>query len=348
MPVSKYAVMPLQRRIAIAVFIAGLTLGAGSVSWLSTRKLVPLDTPVSLSRGHISSAEFSTNLDSGYDVEIEVDKTPALPGLHCLMGGCYETPAIVVAQWELSSGSRIESFGSTASTNGNSGNLDVVGRKVGYFKSRGGRYTVNLDMLSDASILNIGKPRLKVEADGDGYNRLSRLREVLFSITAILVAIGSSLLLLSRPKHSAARAIVSESSIKRFPLAARFSRLPPLGFFGAFGLPLTIMVIVAPVKLPSTGIWVHTSNGRLGSSHQPLVLRIDQANRWFLDNQRVSQEDFSDALKKSLSRRSDWVVCLDGAPELKFAMVAQAIDKIQGLSAKVVLVGHTNSLETIQ
>ena len=44
-----------------------------------SRKLVPLDVPVSLWNGQIRTVEFSINLDTGYYIEIELAKTPSLP-----------------------------------------------------------------------------------------------------------------------------------------------------------------------------------------------------------------------------------------------------------------------------
>jgi biopolymer transport protein ExbD len=71
---------------------------------------------------------------------------------------------------------------------------------------------------------------------------------------------------------------------------------------------------------------------------EPLVLRIDKQNRWFLNDQPVSPEGFSGALKGALSRRPEWFVYLDADPELEFGVHALAIDLIQGLHAKTILV----------
>jgi hypothetical protein len=182
------------------MILAGLALGVGSISWLVTRKRVPLDIPISLSRGHVRTQEFGINLNSGYYIEIEVDRAPSLDNLECQMWGCYEempaslevqrVPAVLRVQWVLSSAGHVEPSGRSDDINGGSGHLGVVGRKVGYFSSSGGQYRLDVDVLSDTSVLNKGNPRLKVEADGEGYNRLSRLNENLPIVPGMVVVVG--------------------------------------------------------------------------------------------------------------------------------------------------------------
>jgi biopolymer transport protein ExbD len=344
-------------RIGIAILLAGVALYAGSRYWMATRKLIALDVPISLSRGHIRTEEFDINLDSGYYVEIEVEKTPSLGNLDCLMWGCYETPAILRAQWTLSNAGQVELSGSSDATNGGSGNLGTVGRKVGYFRCSGGRYRLDLDVLSDTSVLNTGNPRLKVEADGEGYNYLGRLYDELPIVPGMLVVVGGTLLLLSRTEKNAEQSTAIEvsvapgiehqsaDSLRRFPRRAVFSGLPAFAVIAVFVLMLVLIPLwlVTFWKEPSKGIWVLTSSRSLKTSGtdqlvEPLILRIDKQNRWFLDGKAVSPETFSAALKKELSRRSDWFVYLDANPELPFGVPAAAMDMIQELNAKIIFV----------
>jgi hypothetical protein len=53
-------------------------------------------------------------------------------------------------------------------------------------------------VLSDTAMLNAGNPRLKVEADGNGYNRISGHYDLLPFGPLMLVVIGGTLLLFSR------------------------------------------------------------------------------------------------------------------------------------------------------
>lgn len=193
--------MQSSRKLGIALILGGIGWFLGHAYWITTRKRIPLDVPISLSRGHIETDDFQVNLASGYDVEIEVENTAALPNLECLMWGCYESPAALRARWTLSSTrGRPEGSGSTDQTNGGSGLIGTVGRKIGYFRSSGGRYRLDLDVLSDTAMLNAGNPRLKVEADGNGYNRISAHYDLLPFGPLILAVIGGTLLLLSRER----------------------------------------------------------------------------------------------------------------------------------------------------
>lgn len=74
---------------------------------------------------------------------------------------------------------------------------------------------------------------------------------------------------------------------------------------------------------------------------KPLVLRIDAKNRWFPDGEPVTPDNFPGALRKSLSRRPDWFVYLEADPGLDFGVPARAMDMIQGLYAKVILMVPT-------
>jgi|SRR5271166_3121551 len=118
----------------------------------------------------------------------------------------------------------------------------------------------------------------------------------------------------------------------------RFAGLPPFALLAVFSLPVAISLTLTLEKSRSLGILVHTSNFRMRPSPQSLVLRIDQANHWFLDGRRALPDEFYGTLKGALSRRSDWVVYLEVDPDLRFGAAAHAIDAIKGLYAEVVLV----------
>ncbi len=334
--------------------LAGGALYLGSMYWLETRKLIALDVPVSLSRGHIRTEEFSINLDSGYYIEIEVEETPSLGNLECLMWGCYETPAILKARWALSRAGQVELSGSSDDVNGGSGNVGTVGRKVGYFRSSGGRYKLDVDVLSDTSFLNTGNPRLKVESDGEGHYLIHRLYVELPIVSWMLVLIGGTLFWRSKQNVEQSTALEISvaprtgyqrpNSLRKFPGRPLFSGLPPYGITATLALLLLVGISVSvTIKPPSKGIRVFTSSRSLRTPKndqriKPLVLRIDKENRWFLDGKAILPEDFSGILKEALSRRPDWLVYLDADPNLPFGVPAQAMDMIQGLYARTILV----------
>jgi len=366
--------MSSPRRVATAVVLAGLALAIASIFWLSTRKLVPLDIPISLSRGHVRTEEFGINLNSGYYIEIEVEKALSLDNLECQMWGCYEekpaslevqrVPAILRAQWVLSSAGNIKLSGHSEEIDGASGNLGVVGSKVGYFLSSGGRYRLDVDVLSDTSVLNKGNPRLKVEADGEGYNRLSRLNETLAIIPGMVVVVGLALLLLSCSQQSAEQSTVlglsaapgighqGESFFQKFPPRRLSSRLSPFVAVHAFGLlyGVILLLIAVPMMLICTiglGVWPWTSSRGLDVwITKPMTLMTDfQGERVIVTVQRtqggtlaaneselrlnsrpVSWRDLSELLRTELSRHADRVVYVEGEGDLEVGDIVRVVD----------------------
>jgi biopolymer transport protein ExbD len=60
-------------------------------------------------------------------------------------------------------------------------------------------------------------------------------------------------------------------------------------------------------------------NGQFsGKLLDPLVLRIDQQSRWFLNEKPILPESLPGALGEALSQRDDWFVYLDADPTLSF------------------------------
>ena len=333
------------KRVAIGFVVVGVTLYADSQYWLATRKLVPLDIPISLSRGHIRTPEFRINLDSRYHLEIEVEWQASMGDIDCLLWGCYERSGILKMQWTLSGAGQVESSGS--------GDDMMRGDS---FSLSGGRHRLDLDVLSDASILNSAHPRLRVQANGDAYRRLGDLYDELPIVSGMLVAIGVALLWLSRERKAARSTDLSifkapgaghrgAGYLRRRPRSALFSELPP-----SFALlaASALLLVSIPVwnaefwRVPSKGILFFTSaRGRMtpryGQGAKPLTLRIDKHRRWFFEGEEVSPEEFPAALRQALNRRPDPFVCLDADPGLDLAVPGQAMDMLQGLFVKIII-----------
>jgi hypothetical protein len=134
--------------------------------------------------------------------------------------------------------------------------------------------------------------------------------------------------------------------LRRLPRSPLISKPQSAGVIAVFG----VLLVMAPLwsdsqfwKGPAKGLLVHTS-GRTRSAAgydpwlKPLVLRIDAKNRWFLDGEPVTPEELPGVLKKALSRRPDWSVYLEADPGLEFGVPAQAMDVLQRMQVKVVVV----------
>ena len=227
--------------------------------------------------------------------------------------------------------------------------MGTVGRKVGYFRSSGGRYKLDVDVLSDTSFLNTGNPRLKVESDGEGHYLIHRLYVELPIVSWMLVLIGGTLFWRSKQNVEQSTALEISvaprtgyqrpNSLRKFPGRPLFSGLPPYGITATLALLLLVGISVSvTIKPPSKGIRVFHPAGALG--HQRTTKGLSPwysesiRNRWFLDGKAILPEDFSGILKEALSRRPDWLVYLDADPNLPFGVPAQAMDMISGAILK--------------
>ena len=137
-----------------------------------------------------------------------------------------------------------------------------------------------------------------------------------------------------------------------FPRGRLISLPQPYGFAGVLGVLAVVMAVANFTPTPK-GILALTANWDLkavsyNSSLKPLVLRIDAQEQWFLDGGPVTPEDLPAALKRSLSRRLDWFVYLEADPGLEYRIPARAMDVIQGLHAKVVLLAPTAPPATVR
>jgi hypothetical protein len=343
------------KRVAIAFILAGVVLYAGSQYWLATRKLVPLDIPVSLSRGHIRTPEFSINLDAVCVIAIEVEG-PSGDSLQCLMWGCDEATSILMAQWALSSDGQVEVTGKRDGGDGGpSGKWNPVGRYLGAFRSDGGRHRLDVEVLSDAGTVNAGNPRLRVEACPYARGEIGAMYRDQPIVFGMLVIIGGIMLALARSKQNAEQSAdlsiftapgagqqgAGYLRLRRFPRRVLFSGLPSFSLLAAS----VLLMVGFPLWFnPDTwryskGIQVLTSTRALRTSRydqpsKPLTLRIDKQNRWFFDGKEVFPEKFPAALQQALNRRPDLFVCVDADPGLALLAPVRAMDMIQGYSRK--------------
>jgi hypothetical protein len=61
--------------VAVALIVLPVVLLAGYGRWLATRNFRPLDVPVSLSRGHISTNDFYVNIAGRYSIYFNLDRS---------------------------------------------------------------------------------------------------------------------------------------------------------------------------------------------------------------------------------------------------------------------------------
>jgi biopolymer transport protein ExbD len=133
---------------------------------------------------------------------------------------------------------------------------------------------------------------------------------------------------------------------QRLPLKKRLSMLPNRGLIGG---PVILLLLIPMFLLvsfrESRGIHVRlTPQGGRGSNENclagPIVVTINQhgsLSRLLLNGTEVSREEFERALKSKLAERADWEVFVEGDDSVSFADPLYAIDVVNDLHAKAVI-----------
>lgn len=126
-----------------------------------------------------------------------------------------------------------------------------------------------------------------------------------------------------------------------FGLVAVFALLPVGVFF--WSLPIWpkrsqgINVVISPRAIEST------STPRYGG---PVTVRIVRARfqaNYFVNSRAVDREDLATALQRELKLRPEWAVYVDADRDLPWEVVAQVMDTVQGLNAKIVVAPSSRS-----
>jgi biopolymer transport protein ExbD/TolR len=329
--------------VGIALIVVSTAAPIGYKHWLATRTFVPLDMPVSLSPGHIKTADFYINLKQLYYIDLRVDSPFGY------LEGCQLWGPASVAKARLTLFRDGKMLGQAEGANY---------RFPSFYADKEGLYSLDIEVLSDASCLNAGHPRIAVETDPSYYDELL-MRLGWLSVTFIAPGLG----LLARsiqevigkrvvpPKGNAA----SESHSQHYQWSQKLPLKQPFSGLPAFGLlaTLTILVVVIP-------LWVMQSSHRMprglyvgilkpgplatesGPRIEPIVVRIAYAGigaqpQVYVNLKLVSWDRLGSALKGELKLRPDWVVYLQADNRVAWADAVNAMDIAKGMHAKVVL-----------
>jgi len=308
--------MPLTTRIGVALVLIGVALHVGWARWAATRTWVPLDVPISLSRGHTRTGEFKINLESKYWMEIEVERKFDFDGVPCMLGfgfhECKDTRGVLRASWLLSNNGQSVACGDTDHAQGSLGGTETMGRELGSFSvAKGQHFVVDLDVLGDSSQLNAGNPRLRIFEEGGSYPEYEIRQESLFLATFFFLPFGSTLLIaglvwrnkpivsLTEPGPPSAKLCYELESGPSTPGeprgAVRVSRFPTTARLGIvlifFGLPSFACIqywmatrTFVPVDMPVSLARGHIKTGpfaiNLRSSYS---IQIDMDEHWWFD-----------------------------------------------------------------
>jgi biopolymer transport protein ExbD len=329
--------------LGLGLLLAGVGLIAGLRLWRATRSFVPLDIPVSLSRGQIQTGEFVVNYEAFYRVTIESESYGQIDcEMRDAFGNSLET------RW-------------TAKRNGVSnpqlGAADRHGCYLGGFGAESGRYELNVEVLSDSGSLNTRKPHLHIEVYWRDYQDAEEIVDVLSPIGAALALVGASLLCLSSfSKRKASPSVLllqivaprgSPYPIRRRDLPLmRMSRMLPLaGYVYAVFWSLLLVVhlmwfasfarqwFAIPARLIRPGvIAANTDRHETG-----LLVYVDRSGLVYLNSKPMTWGALPAALEYELARRGDRSVYVEGDSDAAAGAVIAAMDIVRGVGGKVVM-----------
>jgi hypothetical protein len=333
--------------IAWTLILIGIILPALYARWLTTRTFLAFEMPASLKPGEISSTEFTVNLEGWYQIGTDVDQSFPFR-FDCGFGG--RPPLLKTHVSIYRDGRALEQS-------------DGADRFLGHFHAEPGeRYRFDLEILTDASCLNSGHPRIFVWTDSRYYEYLQHF---VWIVSAVLLLWGVGLLFFSITGRLFVRAEpqselhISEGTGPYFPrqrarpLKPRFTRMPSFGLLctmtlGAVLLPsFLIYLCVWGYDRPSVGVRVHLvrpSLSRSAGTFRPsrVLLRVectrfDTLPRLYLNSRPVRSGSLPDALKFELKSHAEWIVYVEGNSRCTWEDVANAIDIIRTSGAQVVL-----------
>jgi len=143
-----------------------------------------------------------------------------------------------------------------------------------------------------------------------------------------------------------AHELVERRRTRRLPLKKTFSVLPNRGLVGgAVMLLLLIPMFLMVAEQQSRGIYVRLTPQRLRRPDEnclagPIVVKVeshDASSQMLLNGTEISREELEQSLRTKLSARANWEVFVEGDDSVSFADPMYAVDVINALHAKAVI-----------
>jgi hypothetical protein len=330
--------------LGLGLLLAGLGLIAGIHLWHTTRAFVPLDIPVSLSRGSIQTGEFLINLEALYSVTIEFEPSAGAGQIDCEQRDTFADP--LQTRWTVKR---------NGVPNPRLGAANTHGRYLGGFGAESGRYELNIEVLSDSGSLNALKPHLHIEANWRDYEDAEEVVDYLSLFGAVLALVGGSLLRLSSfSKRKASPSVVLLQIVaprgSRYPIRRRdlplveMSRILPLaGYVYAvfWSLFLSCWLLSLPARhwfaIPARLIRPGVIAANADRHETGLLVYVDRNGLFYLNSKLVTPEALPAALDYELPRRGDRSVYVEGDSGAEAGAVIRAMDIVRGVGGKVVM-----------
>ncbi|MBI3475047.1 MAG: biopolymer transporter ExbD [Acidobacteria bacterium] len=121
------------------------------------------------------------------------------------------------------------------------------------------------------------------------------------------------------------------------------SALPNRAVIGGVVMLLVLLptFIMINQKVPAKGIYVRLAPGHdpdpLECLEGPIVVRVSESSQMLLNGKQLSRDQLEPALKAALRRRKNWEVFVEGDDSAPYADPMFAIDVINSLHAKAVI-----------
>ncbi len=308
---------------------------------MSTRIVRPVDMPVSLAKGHIHTGPFRLNLRTQYWILVD-------PGQWWMNPTCDRYR--LLTRWTLFQDRKVVAERDESAADG-----------YYYLPTNDlapGVYDLDLEVLSDTSCLNSGRPRLAVAAYTQNYETGAFILKALGVVCVVLGVYMLTFLPIvrlvgSREQISRVTDAVTVGQhfqwAQRLPLRRPFSGLPAFGLFAGpfFAFVVFVVIMNNGLGYHSKGLWVHLlkpgeTPKKSDPWTEPLIVRLEDGGpghepKLLVNAKQVSWDDLDLALRQELGRRRDWVVYVEGDDCIPWSNVTAVIDLARGDHAKVFL-----------
>jgi hypothetical protein len=194
--------MQIFRKIGLGLLAVTLLGWSGWTLWARTRTWCPVDVPLSLFQGGVTTtSDFTVNLTGPYDIEVEATGNGNVPlkEVTCSLGigplwpeKACSTKSVVRTSWKLTNQDKTIAEGLSDSEHGGwtAEAWSQAGRTIGAFNAqRGQTFKLRVQTLADATSLSATNPRLKVRVGGTAFEStlvFTGLLNVAFVVIGIL------------------------------------------------------------------------------------------------------------------------------------------------------------------
>jgi hypothetical protein len=191
--------MHLKTKIGFGLIAAGVAVWMAWGQWARTRKIHPVEVPVTVGNGQGTTASFKLNYDGLYLIEVAA-KNPAAANAQM---------ATLAAEWSLWSRGQELSRGSTTEAHSAPAQSGGLARVIGEFTGTAGQsYQLQVKFTSDVRGLQTAQATLQVLASGLARENLQATGVLVFSMMFICEMFGMILVGLSLAETKAAKTTV--------------------------------------------------------------------------------------------------------------------------------------------